>query len=242
MANLQPKACTGNEMREVASRAAVQGFLQHTRFDRYQAIELPYGMQTPGMDRGHSAALVFKYPLDWKSVLDVGCKYGYFCHEALKRGAHHVKGIDVNVENIRIAQKIIDLWQRPILVECLDILALSEHAVYDVVLFLNVIHHLLDPVGAMVRLALITRELLIAEIPTPLDTQLKLPKVHRYLLRKFFRQTPLVYIDERVYHRGWYFSRTAFENLFLKQMHLFRRLEFLDSPRKANRLLVYCWK
>jgi 2-polyprenyl-3-methyl-5-hydroxy-6-metoxy-1,4-benzoquinol methylase len=242
MAHLEPNTQSGDETQAVASRAEVQVFLQYTTFDRYQAIELPYGMQTPGMDRGHSAALVFTYPLDGKSVLDVGCKYGYFCHEALKRGARCVKGIDVNAENIRIAQRIIDLWQRPILVECLDIMALGESDMYDVVLFLNVMHHLLDPVDAMVRLASVTRELLIAELPTPLDTQLKLSKVKRYLLRRFFRDSPLVYIDERVHHRPWYFSRTAFENLFLKQMHLFRRLEFVDSPRKANRLLVYCWK
>jgi SAM-dependent methyltransferase len=242
MANLEPSASREAAPHGVASHAEVQAFLQDTTFDRYQAIELPYSMRTPGMDRSRSAGLVFRYPLTGKSLLDVGCKYGYFCHEAVKRGVRSAKGIDINPDNIRIAQRIIDLWRRPIAVECLDIMALPAQETYDVVLFLNVIHHLLDPVGAMVRLASITQELLIAELPTPLDRQLKLSKVKRYLLRGFFRETPLVYIDEREYHRVWYFSRAAFDNLFCKQMQLFRRLEWVDSPRKAHRLLVYCWK
>ena len=54
---------------------------------RYQKIELPYGMSTGGKDRSATAKAIFPDDLTGKTVLDVGCRYGYFCFEALKRGA-----------------------------------------------------------------------------------------------------------------------------------------------------------
>ena len=118
---------------------------------------------------------------------------------------------------------------------------MDESIRYDVVLFLNVLHHLISPVEAMKNLAQVANELLIVEFPTLLDIQTSMNLISRTIYKIFLSKSPLVYIDSRQYHRVWYFSKKAFVNLFVEQMKLFKKVEFQPSPRKKGRLIAYCW-
>ena len=89
------------------SREDVINFLNETDLKGYQSIDLPFGFKTPGMDRSKSADIVFKHSVKGKSVLDIGCKYGYFCHDAIIRGASVVNGIEISDTNVEIAKKIV---------------------------------------------------------------------------------------------------------------------------------------
>src|SRR5688572_14065084 len=53
----------------------------------YQNIKLPYGIETGGDDRGATAEAILPPDLSGKTVLDIGSLNGFFCFEALKRGA-----------------------------------------------------------------------------------------------------------------------------------------------------------
>jgi 2-polyprenyl-3-methyl-5-hydroxy-6-metoxy-1,4-benzoquinol methylase len=74
----------------------------------YQKIELPYGLATSGKDRSQTSDMIFADSIKGKSVLDIGCCLGYFCHEAIRRGASRVVGIDVDENRIRQARQIAD--------------------------------------------------------------------------------------------------------------------------------------
>ena len=224
------------------AKTDVEKFLKDTKLKSYQSIKLPYGLKTPGMDRSNSAELVFKYPIDDKSVLDIGCKYGYFCHEAMKRGANQVVGVEISENNYKIAKKIIEFTNLEIQFQNTDFMLLPESPRYDIVLFLNILHHILNPIQAMKKLSNLANEMVVIEFSAIFDNHTKFTLIQKGLLRLFFMKVPFSYIGNQKYHRVWYFSKDAFINLFVNQMSLFKRIEFEKSPRKRGRFIAYCWK
>jgi len=226
----------------IASLEDVKEFLRRSEFDGYMAVDLPYGLKVPGPDLSETANAIFKYPIIGKSVLDVGCRYGCFCHHAILRGAVKAIGIEIVKERADIAREISRLWGRNITILCQDLNEVADSARYDVTLFLNLLHHLISPVEAVGKLARITNEMIIVEFATLFSPQTKMNLISRILYRVFSSNLPLAYIGSRKYHRTWYFSKSAFVNLFVKQMNLFRSVEFRVSPRKKGRMLAYCWR
>ena len=68
------------------TREQVERMLEVDDF-KYHDIALPYGLSTGGYDRLATARSIFPEDMTGKSVLDLGSKFGYFCFEAIKRGA-----------------------------------------------------------------------------------------------------------------------------------------------------------
>lgn len=224
------------------SKEDVIKFLKETDLKGYQSILLPFGLKTPGMDRSQSADIVFKHSIKDKSVLDIGCKYGYFCHEALLRGASVVNGIEISGANVEIAKKIVELWGRNIEIVEGDILETDFHDKFDVILLLNVIHHIISPVTIMKKIAEKTNELVIIEFPTIFDSHTGLSMIKKIGYKLFFKNLPIIYLGDKKYHRLWYFSEPAFKNLVIDQLSLFNQIEFVSSPRKEGRTIAFCWK
>lgn len=86
--------------------------------------------------------------LDGKAVLDIGCNEGFFCIEALKRGAAKVTGIDASAEFIRRAKErngeieyIQGSWWN------------IPDAKYDLILFLSAMHYEKRPKALLDMLA-----------------------------------------------------------------------------------------
>lgn len=225
----------------VAEKSEVERFLARTDLEAYQRMELPHGLSTGGRDRSRSVEAVFAHPVAGRSVLDVGCKYGFFCHEALLRGASRVKGIDIEAKNVEITAEIARLWGRPIEAEQVDLLDLDDGP-FDVVLFLNVLHHVVDPVAIFRKIGELTRERAVVEFATPFDHQTGLGRVAKRLLRPLLDDKPLVYVGDRRYHRVWYFSGPALRNLLVEHLGVFRRVELRRSPQWRGRMLAHCWK
>ena len=224
------------------SKQDIIQFLNETDLGGYQSIDLPFGLKTPGMDRSKTADIIFKYPIKDKTILDIGCKYGYFCHEALLRGAAVVKGIEINDENSKIANKITEFWGRDIEIINGDYLELNNLQNFDITLLLNVIHHIESPVSILNKISNQTKELAIIEFPSILDDQTKLSSFKKMDYNFFLKKTPLIYLGNKKYHRIWYFSKEAFKNLVIHQLTIFKRVEFLPSPRKSGRYIAFCWK
>ena len=76
----------------------VDRFLTTNTFSGYQSVPLPHGRRVPGKDRSKTADLVFREGVHDKRVLDVGAYYGAFTHEAVRRGAAHVVGLEPDQE------------------------------------------------------------------------------------------------------------------------------------------------
>jgi len=108
----------------------------------------------------------FPHGLAGKYCLDVACNEGYFSHLLFRRGAR-VRGIDVRETNIQRASKvqaILGYDHTRLVFQIEDFLNNEDEPdSYDVTLFLGLLYHTENPMGAIRTLHRITRTLCIIE-------------------------------------------------------------------------------
>jgi tRNA (mo5U34)-methyltransferase len=142
----------------------------------YHSIDLGNGVVTPGADN-----TAFRLPrlglpssLAGKSVLDIGAWDGFFSFEAERRGAARVVAADYyswhgvgwgtgdGKAGFRLAKEALGSKVEDV---DIDVMQLSPERVgtFDVVLFLGVLYHVPDPLGALERIASVTHGQLILE-------------------------------------------------------------------------------
>jgi tRNA (mo5U34)-methyltransferase len=141
----------------------------------FHSIDLGNGLITPGQKspdllRREADAIFGPLDLRGKSVLDVGAWNGFFSFEAKRRHAARVLAIDhfcwgpafngkptFDLARAALNLEVEDLY--------LDVLDLTRDRVgeFDVVLFLGVFYHLVDPIKALQRLAAIARQVMVVE-------------------------------------------------------------------------------
>jgi len=245
-------------------KTEIDRFIRDTEFTGYQKITLPSGEVIPGRDRKPLADKIFAESLDGKTYLDVGCYYGYFLHDAVRRGASRAVGIEADAERFGIAKKLAGLWDGKV-----DILeGLAEEVdideKFDVVTFLNVLHHVTDPMQVMKKLASFCKGTLIVEFRQPIDNQFlvecfhspgkttaapksfigKLWKGGIYAIERFFmariaNRVPMIGVASVEYHRSYFYSPKAFVNAFQVHGKLFRSVEFRRSLT-SGQMLAFC--
>ncbi|MBK9128062.1 MAG: DUF1698 domain-containing protein [Phycisphaerales bacterium] len=145
----------------------------------YHTIDLGHGIVTRGVNDTPTCLKRIGLPKDLrgKSVLDIGAWDGAYSLEAERRGAERVlatdhycwsgvgwgtkDGFDLACAALgsRVESRDIDVFD----------LSPETVGVFDVVLFLGVLYHLQDPLGALRRVATLTRELLILETVVDLN-------------------------------------------------------------------------
>jgi tRNA (mo5U34)-methyltransferase len=95
---------------------------------------------------------IFPEGLDGKHCLDVACNEGYFSHVLYKMGGL-VKGIDIreaNVARARRIRQILDYEPQRLNFEVQDLFDLANGAQsFDLILFLGILYHLENPIGAL---------------------------------------------------------------------------------------------
>jgi tRNA (mo5U34)-methyltransferase len=108
----------------------------------------------------------FPQGLAGKYCLDVACNEGYFSHLLFRLGAR-VKGIDVreaNIDRARKVQAILGYDPNRLVFEAGDFLSnQDEPNTYELTLFLGLLYHLENPMGAIRTLHRITRTLCVIE-------------------------------------------------------------------------------
>ena len=144
----------------------------------WHSIDLGNGLVTPGRKSLRRMAIEFANtfdPLDLRgrSVLDIGAWNGGFSVEAARRGATRVVALDHYTWNARPyrGRETFDLVNRVtgLGLDAVDIdldapqLSLAGVGRFDVVLFLGVFYHLVDPIAALREAAASTNEVLIVE-------------------------------------------------------------------------------
>ena len=132
---------------------------------RYQNINLGGGETTGGHTRTSMDDILFASDLKGLRLLDIGSALGHFCLEALKRGASAATGLETSPERARHAREIADIVDPraqyvPADFEYWD----SADKSFDVVLCLNVLHHLYDPVNALRKIMRITAKRFYLEV------------------------------------------------------------------------------
>jgi tRNA (mo5U34)-methyltransferase len=138
----------------------------------YHTMDLGNGVTTRGAtDPSIFMPRLCLPDLTGKQVLDVGAWDGYFSFEAERRGAARVVATDsyswggpgwgskagFQVAREALGSKVEDVQ--------LDVMELDPRRIgrFDVVLFLGGLYHMRDPVGALERVASVTKEQLIIE-------------------------------------------------------------------------------
>jgi predicted RNA methylase len=181
-----------------------------------------------------------------KSVLDIGTKYGYFCLEALKRGANRVVGIDVNPEDIRKAKLLADCLGAKVEFLNLDIEKEKLQEKFDYVLCLNLLHHLKNPIGFLDKIIDLTKERLVLEVAS-LDRhhhkKLGMSLIQRY----FLKDLPVILVDQNGmsgtgHSQKFFISIPAVENLLLHHRKMFERVESFTSEFGQGRFLSIGYK
>jgi SAM-dependent methyltransferase len=191
-----------------------------------------------------------------KTVLDVGTYYGYFMYEAIRRGAVDATGVEADPERYAIAKRIADLHGNAYNIVHGRAEDLIFDGRFDIVLFLNVLHHVIDPIKVIYRLASLCRETLILEfcladdpnylcfLYSDLRAPTRLDQARAYLRSWMMRCVagglPLIAVGNREYHRVFYFSREAFYNLFVIHHKLFDKVDFLKSSTNVRRTVAIC--
>jgi len=148
----------------------------HKEIDKikwYHTIDLGNGIKTKG--KSETSTLLKNIKLDddltGKTVLDIGAWDGFFSFEAEKRGAKKVLAVDSYSWNgsgwgskagFNLAKKVFNSKVEDMEVEVLDI-SPQKMGTFDVVLFLGVLYHMINPLLALEKVASVTKEKLILE-------------------------------------------------------------------------------
>ncbi|HMA13862.1 MAG: class I SAM-dependent methyltransferase [Bacteroidota bacterium] len=231
----------GATKRPAWSKAEIEALLARENF-AYQNIRLPYGLQTGGHDRSATADRIFPDDMAGKTVLDLGCSFGFFCFEALRRGARRVVGYDVDPDSVRRAR---------LLAECMGVDAefhlrdierepLTER--FDYVLCLNLLHHLKNPVGALDNLIACTDERLVLEVASLGHHDRRKVKIG-WLAEKLLARLPIMFVSRggtrgRHQVQKFFITPSALENLLIYQRGMFARLQQQPSEHKNRHITI----
>ena len=238
------------------TKESVEHFISMTKFSGYQSVPLPFGLKVPGIDRSGTADLIFDSCLEGKTVLDIGSYYGFFPYEAMRRSALQAIGVEADPERYSIAKQIAELNGNRYNILLGRFEELNFEGRFDIVLFLNVLHHVLDPLNIIYRLTEFCKGTLIVEFCLADDPDYicflynnsKSPtfinkiraRIQSLMLRTVANNLPLMAIGNRVYHRTFYFSCKAFYNLFVIHHKLFDSIKFLPSLTGKRRAIAIC--
>jgi SAM-dependent methyltransferase len=225
-----------------ASRVEVERILAENEF-QYQRIELPYGLSTSGKDRRPVSEIVFPDDLAGRSVLDIGCAIGFFCFEAERRNAGKVVGTELHRKRLRQAKVLKSIFDSRVELELRDVLQDPPGEPFDLVLALNVIHHLSDPFAAIERLASMTAWRLALEFPT-FDSP-KYRRNHALPPDWKWQDQPLVGVmnARSAKAQKFVFSPAAIEHSITSHHAepLFTSVRFIPSPEEG-RMIAICEK
>ena len=204
----------------------------------YQDIALPYGLSTGGYDRSATARAIFPDDMRGKSVLDLGSKFGYFCFEAVKRGATRVLGVDVDPDSVAKARQLADCLGLDVEFALVDIEETPIRESFDYVLCLNLLHHMKHPIKLLDDLIAITREQLVLELAA-LGRRDRRKLGVSPLAGLFLRREAVMYVSKNGTSRKrsaqkFFVTPGAIENLLRYQRHMFARVETLPSEHKGR--------
>lgn len=223
------------------SREQVEQMLREDDFS-YQDIALPYGLSTGGVDRSATARAIFPDDMSGKSVLDLGAKFGYFCFEALRRGADRVVGVDVAPDSIRKARLLADCLGYKATFEQLDVESDPIEERFDYVLCLNLLHHLKNPIATLDKLIGITRERLVLEVAAlgrHDRRKVGVSPIGNLLLNRY----PVMFVSEngtggKRSVQKFFITSSALENLLFHHRRMFARVDTLRSEHKDRYIAV----
>jgi SAM-dependent methyltransferase len=172
----------------------------------------------------------------------VGCRVGYFCFEAIRRGAQRVVGVDHNPDALAKARELAKHLGMDVEFRLADANRELPSEPFDYVLGLNVVHHLRDPIAALEQLGAITRERLVLEMAGFGRNDRRNLGISA-LLALLLSRRPVIYaaptgLRGRRSVPRFYVAEPALRNLLLRHQRTFARVDTMRSPLKRRYLAV----
>lgn len=190
-----------------------------------------------GSDRAYLNDIIFGSFSGGQSLLDIGSNLGFFCREAARRGGH-ATGIDPDADVIEGARELAQGQIPPPEYICGDFedYDFGEQK-FDVVIALNVLHHMFDAVHVLRRIQTMARGRVVLEVAQPTWRDIKLVLRNPGLL--LARLMPVIWVDRArrlrtVGSRTFLFTRSALTVLFNEHTTAFEPLRFHRSPFKGR--------
>ncbi len=139
----------------------------------YQRVVYKGRILARGRDRTGAYRIVFPGPPVRKTILDAGCHVGAYCFMAASEGAEFCVGIDLHRKRLEKARTLSRrAGARNIQFINADFLTVSLDRTFDVVLCLNLLHHMqtIERVDTLLRkLYALANERLVLIVPTCTD-------------------------------------------------------------------------
>lgn len=223
------------------TRERIERFLADEEL-RYQKIRLPFGLSTPGEEREQACDVAFGPDLSGRSVLDIGSYLGYFCLAARERGAGRVVGWEIDAERRRMARTLAEIKGLDVEYRGGDVEECAGDERFDVVLCLNVLHHLRDPIAVLDKLIRMTRETLVLEVATLGAHDRKKFRLSAIAAR-LIALAPVILVGSgdtsgKGSQQKFFLTRRAVANLLQSQRNAFATVEFIDSEFKGRFLVT----
>jgi tRNA (mo5U34)-methyltransferase len=132
----------------------------------YHPIEVSPGIITPGVNDARTVLRILELPADCRGMraLDLGTRDGFFAFELERRGAE-VVAIDYvakEASGFAVAAKLLGSRVTYLQRNLYDLTA-SDLGTFDIVLFLGLLYHLPDPLGALRVVRNLTRKRMLLE-------------------------------------------------------------------------------
>lgn len=224
------------------TKEKIQAFLRQENLPYRQRIALPYELSVPGKDRKSVSELIFQSDMAGKSVLVIGSCLGYFCLEAAERGAFRVVGWEIDPDRLRQARMIAEMKGLPVEYVQRDIEVTEPEEDFDLVLCLNVLQHMFDPIGVLETLIAHTRGELILEIVSPKSSELGLSWVKRFVISKI----PAVIVGQgssALHHnkqkqKKYFFTKKALIHILQYHRNYFGKLDIYEADFKDRFLVI----
>ena len=214
-------------------------YIAKTHKFEYQKIEISTKKYTYGEDRSETLRF-FDEGLVGKSVLDIGCAFGYFCFEAEKRNASRVVGTELKRHRFIGCNILKEIFGSNIEILFQDIFSNPLKEKFDIVLLLNVLHHLKEPIKALRIVSEICTQKLIIEFSMLSDKKFMLTVADQQEIDPF---VPLIGVGLfSTQDQTFLFSREAIKRILLDHDRLFSAVEFEPSPMSHERCIAICHK
>ncbi len=222
------------------SDAQIKSILDKHKFE-YQQIKVLDQCKTTGSDRSKTFKKIkSNIELAGKSVLDIGCAYGFFCFESEKSKAKKVVGTELKSHRFIGSNIIKQFTGSKCEFKYTDIFKKETSDKFDITLLLNVIHHLPEPISALKKAASLTNEVLVLEFPT-LDDKKFLSTITPGI--KIDTSLPLIGVSlAEDQDQTFVYNKEAIKRILIDNNKLFQSIEFFDSPISKTRLLAFCYK
>lgn len=221
-------------------RETLSDLLQNSNF---QNVALPGGKILPARDRTYLHQPIFGErgdDLKGKALFEIGCNLGHLCLDAMHRGARRVIGLDVSAECVELARELAaNCSLVPEYIHA-DFERWDSSESFDVIVCLNVLHHMYDPIHALRKMMHMARQKIILEFAVPTQGDVSILDVKAS--PEALLQLPAVFQQRTknnllVAERTYAFTPAAMEVIFNHHCTAFEPVRSARTPREGRFLI-----